>query len=48
MFILLFFVIFTGFYPSVLFFVIFTGFYPSLFLDIMSSYTYMFFEHILI
>lgn len=31
-----------------LFFVIFTGFYPSLFLDIMSSYTYMFFEHILI
>jgi hypothetical protein len=31
-----------------LFFVIFTGFYPSLFLDIMSSYTYMFYEHILI
>lgn len=31
-----------------LFFVILTGIYPSLFLDIMSSYTYMFFEHILI
>jgi proton-translocating NADH-quinone oxidoreductase chain M len=29
------------------FFVIFTGFYPSLFLDIMSPYTYMFYEHIL-
>lgn len=31
-----------------LFFVILTGCYPSLFLDIMSSYTYTFFEHILI
>jgi NADH:ubiquinone oxidoreductase subunit 4 (subunit M) len=29
------------------FFVIFTGFYPSLFLDIMSPYAYMFYEHIL-
>lgn len=33
---------------TLLFFVLFTGIYPSLFLDIMSSYTYMFFEHILI
>lgn len=33
---------------TLLFFVIFTGFYPSLFLDIMSSYTYTFFEHIII
>ena len=31
-----------------LFFVLLTGFYPSLFLDIMSSYTYMFYEHVLI
>lgn len=31
-----------------LFFVLFTGFYPSLFLDIMSPYAYMFYEHVLI
>lgn len=30
------------------FFILLTGFYPSLFLDIMSPYLYMFFEHIVI
>jgi NADH:ubiquinone oxidoreductase subunit 4 (subunit M) len=28
------------------FFVLLTGFYPSLFLDIISPYLYLFFEHI--